>query len=161
MENMVKNFAYLIDTFGHVPNGNRTYYLGRSQPPFFSLMVELLASVKGDAVYLSYLPQLEKEYNYWMDGAEKLKPLQSSKTVVKLKDGSLLNRYWDELETPRQEAYYEDESISSKFAEGKAKKINRDLRAAAASGWDFSSRWFADNKNISQHSNHQYHPGRS
>jgi alpha,alpha-trehalase len=32
---MVRDFAYLIDTFGHVPNGARTYYLSRSQPPFF------------------------------------------------------------------------------------------------------------------------------
>jgi alpha,alpha-trehalase len=148
MENMVKNFAYLIDSFGHVPNGNRSYYLSRSQPPFFSLMVELLASVKGDAVYLTYLPQLEKEYNYWMEGSEKLKPLQSNKTVVKLKDGSVVNRYWDELDIPRQEAYFEDQTLTSKFPEAQARKINRDLRAAAASGWDFSSRWFADKKNI-------------
>ncbi|MEP6750805.1 MAG: alpha,alpha-trehalase TreA [Bacteroidota bacterium] len=148
MENMVKNFAYLIDSFGHVPNGNRTYYLSRSQPPFFSLMVELLASIKGDAVYVTYLPELEKEYNYWMEGGDKLKPLQSNKTVVKLKDGSIVNRYWDDLDIPRQEAYYEDEMVSSKFQEGKALKVNRDLRAAAASGWDFSSRWFADKKNI-------------
>jgi len=84
-----------------------------------------------------------------MEGSGKLKRSQSDKSAVKLKDGSLLNRYWDELAIPRQEAYYEDETISSKFAEGKAQKINRDLRAAAASGWDFSSRWFADNKNIS------------
>lgn len=148
IENMVKNFAYLIDTFGHIPNGNRSYYLSRSQPPFFCLMVELLASVKGDPVYLAYLPQLQKEYNYWMEGSDKLKLLQSNKTVVRLKDGSLLNRYWDDLDIPRQEAYYEDETLSSKYPEVKAKKINRDLRAAAASGWDFSSRWFADKKNI-------------
>src|SRR5450432_721667 len=148
MENMVKNFAYLVDSFGHVPNGNRSYYLSRSQPPFFSLMVELLASVKGDAVYITYLPQLEKEYNYWMEGSEKLKPLQSNKTVVKLKDGSVVNRYWDELDIPRQEAYFEDQTLTSKFPEAQARKINRDLRAAAASGWDFSSRWFADKKNI-------------
>jgi len=148
MENMVRNFAYLIDTFGHVPNGNRTYYLSRSQPPFFCLMVEMLASIKGDAIYRTYLPQLEKEYNYWMEGNEKLKPLQSNKTVVKLKDGSLLNRYWDDLEIPRQEAYYEDQALSSKYPEAKAKKINRDLRAAAASGWDFSSRWLADKKSL-------------
>ena len=148
MENMVKNFAYLIDSFGHVPNGNRTYYLSRSQPPFFSLMVELLAAVKGDEVFGTYLPELEKEYNYWMEGTEKLKPLQSNKSAVKLKDGAVLNRYWDDLDIPRQEAYYEDETISSKYQEGKAKKINRDLRAAAASGWDFSSRWFADKKTI-------------
>jgi alpha,alpha-trehalase len=148
MENMVKNFAYLIDTFGHVPNGNRSYYLSRSQPPFFCLMVELLASVKGDAVYRVYLPQLEKEYNYWMEGNEKLKPSQSNKAVVKLKDGSLVNRYWDELDIPRQEAYYEDQALTSKYPETQARKMNRDLRAAAASGWDFSSRWFADKKSI-------------
>ncbi len=149
MENMVKNFAFLIDSFGHVPNGNRSYYLSRSQPPFFSLMVELLASVKGDATYLTYLPQLQKEYNYWMEGSDKLKPLQAFKSAVKCKDGAVLNRYWDELDIPRQEAYYEDQTLASKLPDNKAKKLNRDLRAAAASGWDFSSRWFADKKNIS------------
>ena len=41
---MVDNFAYELDTRGHIPNGNRTYYLSCSQPPFFSLMVELLAT---------------------------------------------------------------------------------------------------------------------
>jgi alpha,alpha-trehalase len=32
---MVDNFAYLLDTYGFIPNGNRSYYLTRSQPPFF------------------------------------------------------------------------------------------------------------------------------
>jgi alpha,alpha-trehalase len=74
IENMVKNFAYLINTYGHIPNGNRSYYISRSQPPFFSLMVELLASIKGDKVYLTYLPAMEKEYKFWMEGADKLNP---------------------------------------------------------------------------------------
>ncbi|MCP2937532.1 alpha,alpha-trehalase, partial [Salmonella enterica subsp. enterica serovar Typhimurium] len=78
IENMVKNFAYLIETYGHIPNGNRSYYLSRSQPPFFALMVELLADIKGDSVYASFLPALEKEYNFWMDGKEKLKPGQTA-----------------------------------------------------------------------------------
>src|SRR5215467_11904544 len=68
IENMVDNFAYLINTYGHIPNGNRTYYLGRSQPPFFSVMVELLAEAKGDSVYQEFLPAMEKEYAFWMDG---------------------------------------------------------------------------------------------
>ncbi len=42
-ESMVQNFAFLLRTYGLIPNGNRTYYLSRSQPPFFALMVELLA----------------------------------------------------------------------------------------------------------------------
>src|SRR3954465_7614132 len=38
IENMIKNFAYLTETYGHIPNGNRSYYIGRSQPPFFAAM---------------------------------------------------------------------------------------------------------------------------
>src|SRR5215212_276077 len=91
--NMIKNFAYLIETYGHIPNGNRSYYIGRSQPPFFGAMVQLLASIKGDNVYTTYLPVLEKEYNYFMDGASKVKPGQAFRRVVKLKDGTILNRY--------------------------------------------------------------------
>lgn len=53
---MVANFAHEIDTYGHIPNGNRSYYLSRSQPPFFALMVELLAQHEGDAALKQYLP---------------------------------------------------------------------------------------------------------
>ena len=48
------NFAYLIDTIGHIPNGNRNYYLGRSQQPYFAKMVETIALHKGDEVYKKY-----------------------------------------------------------------------------------------------------------
>ena len=41
---MVRDIAFEIDCYGHVPNGNRTYYLSRSQPPFFALMLDLVAS---------------------------------------------------------------------------------------------------------------------
>ena len=50
VENMVNNFAFLINTEGYVPFGNRTYFLSRSQPPFFACMVQLLAELKGDDV---------------------------------------------------------------------------------------------------------------
>jgi len=54
IQNMVDNFTYLIDLYGFVPNGNRTYYLSRSQPPFYALMVKLLAESKGDSIYLKF-----------------------------------------------------------------------------------------------------------
>ncbi len=44
---MVENFAGLIDRYGHIPNGSRSYYLSRSQPPFFAAMVELQAEREG------------------------------------------------------------------------------------------------------------------
>jgi alpha,alpha-trehalase len=147
IENMVKNFAYLIETYGHIPNGNRSYYLSRSQPPFFALMVELLADIKGDSVYASFLPALEKEYNFWMDGKEKLKPGQTARRVAVLKDGSVLNRYWDDNSTPRQESYREDVEAAEKSGRVKS-EVYRHLRAGAESGIDFSSRWFRDQKNI-------------
>ena len=147
MENMVKNFAYLINTYGHIPNGNRSYYISRSQPPFFALMVELLASVKGDNVYSTYLSALEKEYKFWMEGSEKLKPSQAYRRVVKLKDGTLLNRYWDDAATPRPEGYREDVEVAEKSGRNK-QEMYRNFRAGAESGIDFSSRWFGDDKNI-------------
>jgi alpha,alpha-trehalase len=39
VENMVDDFGGLIDRYGHIPNGTRTYYLSRSQPPFYFAMV--------------------------------------------------------------------------------------------------------------------------
>jgi alpha,alpha-trehalase len=147
IDNMVRNFAFLIDNYGHIPNGNRTYYLGRSQPPFFSVMVELLASVKGDSVYQEFLPAMEKEYEFWMDGADKLKPGQSYRRVVRLKGGDILNRYWDDATVPRQESWREDVMTVQRSGRDKVEMYEH-LRAAAESGLDFSSRWFADEKNL-------------
>ncbi len=147
IDNMLKNFAYLIETYGHIPNGNRTYYLGRSQPPFFSVMVELLAGIKGDSIYQEFLPAMEKEYEFWMDGQDKIKPGQAYRRVVKLKDGTVLNRYWDDSMVPRQESWREDVLTAEKSGRNKI-EMYQNLRAGAESGMDFSSRWFADKKNL-------------
>lgn len=69
IRDMTKNFAYFIDRFGFAPNGNRSYFLSRSQPPFFGLMVELLAGVEDESVYAEFLPQLVKEHTFWMTPA--------------------------------------------------------------------------------------------
>ena len=143
ISDMVDNFAYEIDTFGHIPNGNRSYYLSRSQPPFFSLMVEMLATHDSDALK-KYRPQMEKEYAYWMDGVDALQPGQANKRVVKLDDGAVLNRYWDDRDTPRPESWLDDVNTAKSNPNRPATEIYRDLRSAAASGWDFSSRWMDD-----------------
>lgn len=43
-------------------------------------MVELLAQHEGDDALKQYLPQLQKEYAYWMDGIENLQAGQQEKT---------------------------------------------------------------------------------
>lgn len=148
IENMVKNFAYLIDTVGYIPNGNRTYYIGRSQPPFFSLMVKLLSETKGEQVIADYLPQLEAEYNFWMKGSETLAAEQNKAYhSVRMPAGEIMNRYWDENDTPRPESYKEDVELAEHSAQ-KKEELFRHLRAGAESGWDFSSRWFKDGESF-------------
>jgi alpha,alpha-trehalase len=145
---MTDNFAYMIDTYGHIPNGNRSYYLSRSQPPFFAYMVELQAHIEGEQAYGRYLPQLQKEYAYWMDGAQTLKAGEAVQHVVKLADGSVLNRYWDASATPRQESWLQDTETAEQAPDRPKEAVWRDLRAGAESGWDFSSRWLGDGKNL-------------
>ena len=143
---MTDDFADLIDVYGHVPNGSRSYYLSRSQPPVFYLMVA--AATKDDpAGAARYLPALKREYAYWMRGEDGLKPGQSSAHVVALPDGSVLNRYWDARATPRDELFREDVALAARTGRPPA-QLYRDLRAASESGWDFSSRWFADGRTL-------------
>lgn len=137
---MVENFAWLISQVGHIPNGNRSYYLSRSQPPFFSSMVALLQSHKL-AQPGEFLPHLEREYTFWMAGADELARNQQSLRVVKMANGDVLNRYYDALDTPRPESYREDMRTADRARNADKKTVFRHLRAAAESGWDFSSRW--------------------
>jgi alpha,alpha-trehalase len=147
IRSMLNNFAHLIDEYGHIPNGNRSYYLSRSQPPFFAAMVELAASLEGEDVYRQYLPHLKREYAFWMEGAERLAPSSAHRRVVRLADGAVLNRYWDDRDAPREESYREDVE-TAKASARPAAEVYRDLRAAAESGWDFSSRWLADGRTL-------------
>lgn len=147
IEDMLDNFAFLINQYGHIPNGNRNYYLSRSQPPFFALMVELLHRQKGDAVYKKYLPALEKEYAFWMDGKDRYMETAGYRRVVRMPDGSILNRYYDDNNAPRQESYIQDITTAKEYQKGDG-KVFTNLRAGAESGWDFSSRWFADTAHL-------------
>lgn len=156
LRDMADNFAWLIDNYGHVPNGNRTYYLSRSQPPVFALMVELFEE-DGIRGAKRYLDQLMKEYQFWMDGAGELMPHQAYRHVVRMPDGSLLNRYWDDRDTPRDESWMEDVETASKSSRP-ANEVYRDLRAGAASGWDYSSRWLRDPQRLASIRTTQFIP---
>jgi alpha,alpha-trehalase len=142
LQHMVENFAYLIDTYGHVPNGTRSYYLSRSQPPVFALMIELAEATCGEQA-MQYLPQLQQEHDWWMTDAHKAAAGGAHRRVVRLKDGGLLNRYWDDRDTPREESWLEDVT-TARESQRDATDIYRHLRAACESGWDFSSRWLAE-----------------
>lgn len=146
MENIIENCSYLIQTVGFVPNASRTHFLSRSQPPYFSLMLDLLfETTKDENIYIKYHDTLEKEYAFWMNGEEGLENSSSVKRVVKTKDGDILNRYYDAENTPRPESYLIDIEDSENAS---GEEFYRNIRSGCESGWDFSSRWFADGETI-------------
>jgi len=144
VRSMLDNFAYLVGTVGHNPNGNRTYYLSRSQPPFFAAMVGLYAAATDTAAALRYLEALEREHAFWMEGADRLAPGEAYRRTVRFRDGALLNRYWDDRPEPRPEAYRQDYLLGQTLPAAGREAFYRNVRATAESGWDFSSRWMRD-----------------
>jgi len=157
IENIVENCSYLIQNIGFVPNASRNYFLSRSQPPYFSLMVELLAeTLQDDNIYKKYYNSLKKEYDFWTnEEGESIdySGWKSVKRLIKIPEGGILNRYYDAENSPRPESYLidiednEKRILKSKGTDDRV-EFYRSLRSACESGWDFSSRWFADNENI-------------
>jgi alpha,alpha-trehalase len=74
VKQMLDGFASLVRTVGHVPNANRSYYLSRSQPPFFAAMVGLYATAADTARALEYLGALETEHAFWMAARTRWRP---------------------------------------------------------------------------------------
>ena len=151
IRDMVDNFAYLIDTVGFIPNGNRTYFLSRSQPPFFALMVELLAEIDGREVLVKYLPQLQKEWEFWIESRGKDQHgYEYIKRHVPIANGNGLTTYWDELHTARPESYRQEIELldEANRLDIVPEQMFNHIRVACESGWDFSSRWFADGKTL-------------
>lgn len=151
---MIKNFSDIIDRIGFVPNGNRSYYMSRSQPPFFSHMVKALSDYsRSDTALVAYLGAMQAEYDFWMEGAGKLSGSHPAELhCVRMPGGEVLNRYYDRCDTPREEMYRNDRETArelSRVAPGfNEKQLFRDLRSGAESGWDFSSRWLKEYNNL-------------
>lgn len=139
IEALLENFGSLVEEFGHVPNGSRTYYLTRSQPPVLHLMTALSRDQR-PATRARRLKWLRAEHDFWMKGADRIQAGEAHRRTVRLPDGSLLNRYWDDCQQPRDESWREDVALARRSTRPAA-ELWRDIRAGAESGWDFSSRW--------------------
>lgn len=63
----VENFFYEINKFGFIPNGNRTFYLNRSQPAFLGALVQLVMTLfPGDGkLKMQALEALCREVDFW------------------------------------------------------------------------------------------------
>jgi len=147
---MIDNFAFLVEQYGYVPNGNRSYFLSRSQPPFFAAMVNAYGEKHGLESVEKYLPHLEKEYLFWMDHHATIpsSPKQGKHLIV-LENGDYLNRYYGSRDFARAEAFGKETRWAEFVKPAERGTFFRNLRAVCESGWDFSSRWYADGMNKS------------
>lgn len=133
---IIENIISMVNRFGFMPNGNRVYYLNRSQPPLLILMVfNYYQSTKDFNFIRTNIETMTTEFEFWM----------TNRMVKFEKDGKYykMARYYAPSQGPRPESYREDYEIADKFENSQERdKFFTRIKSAAETGWDFSSRWF-------------------
>ena len=114
-----------------------------------SEMVHAYFRATGDIALLRHaLPLLDREYDFWMSESSAAAGTGRRGHAVSLtdKDGEthVLNHFVSKEATPRPESYREDLELVGGLGKAEAERVWCNMRAAAESGWDFSSRWMAD-----------------
>ncbi|MFH4982066.1 hypothetical protein AB6A40_008775, partial [Gnathostoma spinigerum] len=137
---IIQNLAYMVDNHGFVPNGGRVYYLYRSQPPLLTAMLYDYYLATGDLDFVQeVLPSLEKEYTFWLE--------QRGASFAGDKgedDHFQFFQYRAEMKMPRPESYREDKELVKDLpTQAEKNRLWSNVASAAETGWDFSTRWFA------------------
>lgn len=129
--NNAENMAYLIERYGKMLNGNRTEYLNRSQPPFFSQMVRDIFEENADVAWLEKIyPTVEKEYRFWQENRNTCSGLNR----YYCDDDSLFNRKTAEQVCRRF-------GVEMPADENQIKEYAKCFLSFAESGWDCNSRF--------------------
>lgn len=134
---VIENLLHLVETYGYIPNGSRMYYLGRSQPPLLAAMVANYFYFTQDLKWLKRnVGIVEKELRYWLD-------TKKQHVTLKGQTYTLLRYYADRNgRGPRPESYREDYNNAASLPHSAREDFYHEMKSAAESGWDFSSRWF-------------------
>ncbi|XP_062558663.1 trehalase isoform X4 [Armigeres subalbatus] len=129
---MLENFLSIVQRYGFIPNGGRIYYSMRSQPPLLCGMVKSYVDATNDTQFaIDSVETLEREFEFFMNNY-----------IVEV-NGHQLAAYGYKSAGPRPESYREDVISAQVFEKEEDKQdFYCELKAAAESGMDFSSRWF-------------------
>ena len=127
--NNTKDILYLIECYGFMPNGNRTYYVKQSQPPYAALMADDVFRATGDLSFLeSVFATLKKEYEFWM--------------TRRISENGL-NRY--DCGFDRQDCInMYDDCVAERIGKDQTRdsaEAGRHYFAECESGWDFTPRF--------------------
>lgn len=127
-KNNTDNMIYLVEKYGFMPNGNRTFYLNRSQPPYLSLMIRDVYDFYKDKEWLSRAyAALDKEYSFWM--TNRITPTG-------------LNRFDSTLTEADIEEYSNLLIDRIGYAPaGTPANLARHMLVTAESGWDINPCW--------------------
>ena len=164
-KSIVLNLVYCVNTYGFVPNGLRSYYLNRSQPPLLASMVKCVYDeTKNEEFLRRGIEGVKKELEWWRMGPRSSFMAMEGNGCVGEGGGGdgdggtippperfLVTRYFASWDRPRPESYKEDvltsgqgHSNTNADMQSAARCMYREIASAAESGWDFSSRWFED-----------------
>ena len=128
----IDNMCYMVSKYGFMPNGNRTHYLNRSQPPFLSQMIREVYDVTGDKAWLEEKYEtLKIEYNFWQ-------------TNRKTENG--LNRYFGKFSSVEQQIEY-GEYMCGRFNmpvpsdKETVIEYGNSMMSFSESGWDCTTRF--------------------
>ena len=130
----VENVMYMVEEYGFMPNGSRTWYLNRSQPPYLAWMVESVFEAVGDTLWLARAYDvIAREYDFW---------------VTERKTHAGLSAYSSSADDALAEEFVNTASIRLRhdFVSDCASredllKMGRHFAAEAESGWDFNPRY--------------------
>jgi len=136
VKGMIANMVHMIEVYGFIPNGNRIYYLNRSQPPLLTWCVDAYFNATQDIEFVAQvMPALEKEMEFFM----------KNKLIHQPGWKSHLFRFQVNATFPRPESYREDWESAEHLEDILEKcRLWGDIAAAAESGRDFSARWFSN-----------------
>ena len=127
-KNNCDNLKFLVDRYGFIPNASRTYYLTRSQPPYFAFAVKDLEDFYAIEELKSVYKSIKREYLWW----------NANRTTA-----IGLNRYGDNGvsdELYAESSAYAKERIEVPDGTDEI-ELGKDHFAVCESGWDCSPRF--------------------
>lgn len=131
---MIDNLLSIVERYGHVPNGGRVYYVRRSQPPLLTQMAKIYFDATNNISWLKKsIDLLEKEVQFWINNRMIKITVNNVPHTVAIYHAASLG--------PRPESYYEDYMTARYYhTVEEQNRLYIELKSAAESGWDFSSR---------------------
>lgn len=129
VKNNTDDMLYLVERYGYMPNGNRTFYLTRSQPPYLSMMVRDVYDHYQDKSWLEgAYNTLKKEYAFWQEN-------RMTETGLNQYGGTVNEASMEEL-VP---GFAQRVGVTLPYDDPKL--ITKHHIVHCESGWDINPRW--------------------